>query len=438
MAPTGPRRAGVRPISDIQPERSSRLRGVFAPFAVRSFRFQWPGDLATSLAFEMETLILNWFVLVTTGSVMLQTAFAALQFLGTLVAPAIGSLGDRLGRRAMIAAMRGFYLLLAGCLAALGLTDRLDPTAVFAIAALAGLVRPSDLVMRNALVGDTMADRLLVSAMGFSRTTQDLARIAGALIGATLFQSLGIGPAYLVVGAFYLAAFGLSFGVGGRRARARRRGLSVPAELRAGYRHIRRTPALMAGMWLDFLVNFTGYPVTSGLMPFAAREVYGLDAVGLSHLLASYAAGAFIGSFVMAVGGGPRRSPVGAVFAGVFLWYLLLAVFSQMVEKWAGMAVLVALGTVQGGAMIGLAVFLLRRSNPRLRGMVMGVRMLMVYGMAVGLPLGGVLIETVGYRATVLSYAFVGLAGTALIAFRWRRALFGAEAAGRPSRIAAG
>lgn len=405
---------------------------------MRSFRFQWPGDLATSLAFEMETLILNWFVLEVTGSVILQTSFAALQYLGTLLAPAIGSLADRFGRRRMIAAMRGFYLLLAGCLAGLGLMDRLDPAAVFAIAALVGLVRPSDLVMRNALVGDTMADRLLVNAMGFSRTTQDLARIAGVLIGATFFQSLGIGPAYLVVSAFYLTAFALSFGVGGRRARPRGRGLSVLAELRAGFRHIRRTPALVAGMWLAFLVNFTGYPVTSGLMPYAAREVYRLDIVGLSYLLASYAAGALIGSFLMAVGGGPRRSPVGTIFAGVAFWYLLLAVFSQITEKWAGMAVLVALGTVQGGAMIGLAVFLLRRSNPRLRGMVMGVRMLMVYGMAVGLPLGGVMIETVGYRATVLSYAFVGLAGTALIAFRWRRALFGAEAAGRPSRISAG
>lgn len=422
----------------MQVERSSPLRGVFAPFAVRSFRFQWPGDLATSLAFEMETLILNWFVLVATGSVMLQTAFAALQFLGTLLAPAMGSLADRLGRRAMIAAMRGFYLVLAGCLAALGLTDRLDPASVFVIAALAGLVRPSDLVMRNALVGDTMADRLLVNAMGFSRTTQDLARVAGALIGATLFESLGIGPAYLVVGAFYLTAFALSFGVGGRRARPRGRGLSMLGELRAGFRHIRRTPALMAAMWLAFLVNLTGFPVSSGLMPYAAREVYGLDAIGLSHLLASYAAGALIGSFSMAVGGGPRRSPVGAVFAGVAVWYLLLMVFSQMTEKWAGMAVMVAVGTVQGGAMIGLAVLLLRRSNARLRGLVMGVRMLAVYGMAIGLPLGGVLIETVGYRATVMSYALAGLAGTALIAFLWRRALFGAEAAGRRSRMAAG
>ncbi len=405
-------------------DSASSPRGVFAPFAVRSFRFQWPGDLLTSLAFEMETLILNWFVLVATGSVMLQTAFAALQFLGTLLAPALGSLADRLGRRAMIAAMRGFYLLLAGCLAALGFADRLDPAAVFAIAALAGLVRPSDLVMRNALVGDTMADRVLVNAMGFSRTTQDLARIAGALLGATLFQSLGVGPAYLVVSAFYLAAFGLSFGVGGRLARVRGKGLSVPAELRAGFRHIRRTPILMAAMWLAFLVNLTGFPVTSGLMPYAAREVYGLDAVGLSHLLASYATGAFAGSLAMAVGGGARRSPVGVVFAGVALWYLLLAALAHVTVKWAGMAIMVGVGMAQAVAMIGLAVLLLRRSNARLRGLVMGVRMLAVYGMAIGLPAGGALIEAVGYRVTVLGYALAGLAGAALIALRWRRALF--------------
>jgi hypothetical protein len=34
---------------------------------VRSFRFQWPADLLTSWAFEMEALILGWYVLVTTA-----------------------------------------------------------------------------------------------------------------------------------------------------------------------------------------------------------------------------------------------------------------------------------------------------------------------------------------------------------------------------------
>src|ERR671928_120558 len=46
---------------------------TFAPFSVRAFRFQWPADLATSWAFEMETLILGWYVLVETQSVLLLT-----------------------------------------------------------------------------------------------------------------------------------------------------------------------------------------------------------------------------------------------------------------------------------------------------------------------------------------------------------------------------
>ena len=69
--------------------------GFLAPFRVRSFRFQWPADLLTSWAFEMEMLVLGWYVLVTTDSVILLTAFGALGFIGTLVAPIFGMLGDR-------------------------------------------------------------------------------------------------------------------------------------------------------------------------------------------------------------------------------------------------------------------------------------------------------------------------------------------------------
>ena len=37
-----------------------------AAFRARSFRFQWPADLVTSWANEMEILILAWYVLVRT------------------------------------------------------------------------------------------------------------------------------------------------------------------------------------------------------------------------------------------------------------------------------------------------------------------------------------------------------------------------------------
>ena len=70
---------------------------VPAPFLIRSYRFQWPADLLTSWAFEMEALILGWYVLVETGSVLLLTVFGALGYGGTLLAPMLGVASDRIG-----------------------------------------------------------------------------------------------------------------------------------------------------------------------------------------------------------------------------------------------------------------------------------------------------------------------------------------------------
>ena len=70
---------------------------ALAPFRTRSFRFLWPADLCTAWAMEMETLILGWYVLVETGSVVLLTLFGSLMYVGTLVSPVVGMLGDRLG-----------------------------------------------------------------------------------------------------------------------------------------------------------------------------------------------------------------------------------------------------------------------------------------------------------------------------------------------------
>jgi preprotein translocase SecF subunit len=89
---------------------------ALAPFRVRSFRYQWPADLATSWAFEMETLILGWYILVETGSVLLLAVFASLQYLGTLIAPFVGVMADRLGHGNVLSGMRAIYATLASIL----------------------------------------------------------------------------------------------------------------------------------------------------------------------------------------------------------------------------------------------------------------------------------------------------------------------------------
>ena len=85
------------------------------------------------------------------------------------------------------------------------------------LVALMGLVRPSDLGLRAALIADTMPPEQLTGAMGMSRITSDSARIAGALTGAGLFALLGMGPAYIVI-AIVLCAQRVPHLAGGFRA----------------------------------------------------------------------------------------------------------------------------------------------------------------------------------------------------------------------------
>ena len=56
-----------------------------------------------------------------------------------------------------------------------------------------------------------------MGAMSIQRTTQDSARIAGALTGAGLVATLGMGPAYLVVASLYAISVLLTLKAGGAR-----------------------------------------------------------------------------------------------------------------------------------------------------------------------------------------------------------------------------
>ena len=132
----------------------------------------------------METLILGWYVLVETGSVLLLTVFASLAYVGTLMAPMFGVIGDRIGHRDLLAMMRATYAVLAATLMTLALSGHLTRSMVFIIAAMMGIVRPSDLGVRGALVATIMPQDQLIGAISISRTTMDTARIAGALSGA--------------------------------------------------------------------------------------------------------------------------------------------------------------------------------------------------------------------------------------------------------------
>jgi MFS family permease len=405
---------------------------ALAPFRIRNYRFQWPADLLTSSAFEMETLILGWYVLVETGSVLLLTLFASLSYVGTLVAPMFGVVGDRIGHRDLLAMMRAAYAVLAATLMTLALSGHLNPLLVFVIAALMGIVRPSDLGVRGALVATIMPHDQLIGAISISRTTMDTARIAGALSGAGLFASLGMGPAYVAIVSLYLVATALTLCV---VAPSRPHPVSAGAALRRsplrdlkeGVAYVWAMPQMRAALWVAFLANLTAYPLTNGLLPYIARTIYGTNQTGLGYLSASFAIGSLVGSIALSLIGGIRVARL--MIASTVLWYATLLLFVQMQTVPTAIACLVIAGFSQSLAMISIAVILMRTSSEHFRGRVMGVRMMVIYGLPLGLLAAGSLIEGIGFAATGTLYAAGGLALMMAVMLHWRADLWHVHAA---------
>ncbi len=180
-------------------------------------------------------------------------------------------------------------------------------------------------------------------------------------------------------------------------------------------------------MWLAFLVNMTAFPLTMGLLPYVARNIYHIGQTGLGTLVASFACGALLGSLMVSMAGRSLR-PARMMLVFAVIWYSLLLVFVHMQDATSGRWMLVLAGFAQSLSMVPMAVMLLHGAGARFRGRVMGVRMLAVYGLPVGLLAAGVLIGRIGYTATATGYCVFGLLATIAIGIRWRAALWPLDA----------
>ena len=261
----------------------------------------------------METLILGWYVLVETGSVLLLTLFGALQFAGTLVAPLFGVAGDRIGHRNLLCIMRTAYATLAILLMSLAFAGALEPHA---------RVRhcrpersgPAFRPRRAHRTGRRQRRRdQLVAAMGISRTTSD-SRPGRRRAGRRRHVR------------------GVRHGSGLRRGRRASMRLACCSPWPSRHRARRtqamgRTPACSGGRPGAISAKASptcgrsrscsppcgrlpgqhdGLSASNGLLPYVAKNIYGIDQTGLGYLVASFAFGALLGSVALSWRGSGR------------------------------------------------------------------------------------------------------------------------------------
>jgi hypothetical protein len=103
----------------------------------------------------------------------------------------------------------------------------------------------------------------------------------------------------------------------------------------------------------------------------------------------------------------------------VVAWHLLTLPLAAAPPFGAALAILFAWGLFAGASFVALMVGLLRAAPTRFRGRVMGLRALAIYGLPLGLLMGGWLSEEFGEQTMLWVHGLTGLCLTAAAALAW-------------------
>ena len=173
----------------------------------RNFRYLWAARWIHENSRRMELIVLGYLILQLTDSAF-QVGLISVFLNGprpplSLVA---GMLADRLDRKRILAGIHASYLVIAACLLALLLFDRVQPWQVFLAVLLQGTVKTLDDPTRRAALFDLAGQDRVAHAMSLETITNNGGKILGPIVGGMLVQFFGFTVAFMVLVALDLAS----------------------------------------------------------------------------------------------------------------------------------------------------------------------------------------------------------------------------------------
>ncbi|HCE76611.1 MAG TPA: hypothetical protein DEP04_08290 [Dehalococcoidia bacterium] len=394
------------------------LERTFNSLNVRGFRFMWLGDLTLSTAEFMEIVILSWYVLGQTESPLVLGIFAALRFTGTVVAPLFGVIVDRLGRRNIYIFARVSFLILSCSVLILTFFNLLSVLVVLIVAGLVGFSRSLDMIVRQSVLPVIVSTSQLQNGVALMRTGRDLTQIVGPVMGGVLLELIGIGKSYLFIIALHLFSLMFVFLIPGVPNIATKTTQSIIENLKGGFSYVKGNPFLFGLLAVAFIVNLTAYPLNNTLLAVIARQVMNIDAAGLGWLMGTYSAGGLLGSIIIGYFSTMERAGR-AMILGSILWHIGILVMAYMQWFAISLPVLFFVGISQSFAMVTMAMMLLKYTSEEMRGRVLGLRQLAVYGLPVGVLISGFVAENAGASLALIFNGVLGLFILVFAILKW-------------------
>ena len=332
---------------------------------------------------QMENIVLGWYVLELTDSPLLVGLIASARMALNFMAVLAGAVADRLPRQRLLATVEWTMALLGVGMLVLIFSGLLEVWHIFAITVAAGLTRLFQMPAAQSMVADTLTEDRIANGAALTNGGRNMTTVIGPLIGGVLFQRFGPEGAFTATALLYFTSGVFAFSIGEIRRNRRREDESILKSILEGLKYAKGQQVLWAILILAVIINFTGWPLHTALMPIFARDVLGTGSTGLGMLMSAFGIGALLGSIGLASARN-IKSPGKLLILAVIFWHLSMVAFSSSGTFYLSLALLMITGASFSSGQVLMLTLILKTTMPEFRGRILGLRSLAIYSFTFG------------------------------------------------------
>jgi len=387
-------RGRVRDEFGAAPSQSSRL-GVLRH---KHFRHVWIGAFGSAIGTWMEHVGVQWLMAEQTNSAAMMGYLALAQF-GPMIAlgPVGGLVADRVDRKKLLIVTQAIMMVIAASLTAACAMDVATPRTLMVLMLLHGITTAFNVPAWQVLTPRLVPREGLPRAIALNGLQFNLARAVGPALGGVVMAQMGATWLFVIN---TLSFLGVIFAVSGTprpvttQATVSGRGVlaDAHAQLMEAFGFVFRNKGpLCVFIGLVLYSTLAGGTIMR-MLPLFVSRVYGAEESAYGVLLAMMGLGAVIGAlgFQVIPTWYPRHHfiPLSIVGGGVSI-----AVFSAMESFWPACAVMLVVGLFWIWAFNSSIAAMQMLVDDRMRGRVMAVMNMVVFGAA---PVGALLAAWIG------------------------------------------
>ena len=344
---------------------------------VRDFRLFLGGRFFASLALQMQSVAIGWYLYDLTGDPMV-LAYAGLSVFVPIALFTLpgGDIADRLDRRYILGAA---HLVQTTCAALLVFVTAFPikaPWPFYAVLALSGAARAFSGPAMQSFIPFLVPRDQFGPAVAWSSSANQTATVLGPAIGGLIYL-LGAQATFAACLVMSLCVVAAMLSIRARGGLPAAQSGTALSRLAAGLRYLRRQRILLGAISLDLFAVLLGS--ITALLPIYARDILGVGPDGLGIMRSSLAVGGVAMGLLLVNLPAQRQPHAGrALFAGVAAFGAAVLVFGISQHFVLSLVTLAVMGAADMVSVFVRSSIIQLGTPDAMRGRVASVHMLFV------------------------------------------------------------